>query len=123
VVAAPPPSLTSATDPRGSGIGAGNGTDSPLVPIVDVPHYFYSSKPVGGIPVVEEEVRMERFGGRMAGELSTTERDTHVAKLAWAERAAGLCHRHAVVDLARVQGATAALLVSAGADGVLKVWR
>lgn len=136
VVCAPPPPIPAAAPAGGAG-GAGpqpaSVVDEAGAPIaaaeagspatlVDVPAYSYATRSVAGVPVVEECCTLQRSSSAGAG--SAAEREAHLARLAWAERAAALCHALAVTDLARAEAQTGEpLLLSAGADGVIKAWR
>jgi phosphoinositide-3-kinase regulatory subunit 4 len=74
--------------------------------------FAYAARRVAGVAVVEETRTVEVCG--------EADREPYAA---WGERAAALCHGQAVTDLAAVQGAAERLLVTAGLDGVVKVWR
>ncbi|KAL4452504.1 hypothetical protein ABPG75_008166 [Micractinium tetrahymenae] len=135
VVCAPPPPIP-APAPAGS---AGSGPAEPALvdaagaPIataeagsqatpVDVPAYSYAARSIAGVPVLEESCTLQRSSSAAAS--SAAEREAHLARMAWAERAAALCHALAVTDLARVEAQSGEpLLLSAGADGVIKAWR
>ena len=105
VVCAPPP--PPAAGPGGEAGGEGGA--------VDVPQYAYAARSVQGVPVLEESCTLQRTP---AG----ADREAHLARQGWAERAAALCHQLGVTDLARAQ-ASEPLLLSAGADGCVKAWR
>jgi hypothetical protein len=55
--------------------------------------------------------------------LEAVEGDGAAAAVAWADRAAAAAHASTVTALTAVEGAAGPLLVSAGLDGVVKVWR
>jgi hypothetical protein len=102
--------------------------DAPPCWSVDMPRYRYAQRNVQGVSVLEETCAMHP-------ELLSTSpgaRDRYLHALGWSERAAGLCHHEAVLDLARVdavpgagmaEGAAEPLLLSCSRDGVVKAWR
>lgn len=105
VVCAPPP------PPPAAGAGEAGGEGG----AVDVPQYGYATRSVQGVPVLEESCTLQRCS-------SSADREAHLARQGWAERASALCHQLGVTDLARAE-ASEPLLLSAGADGCVKAWR
>ncbi|EFN54741.1 hypothetical protein CHLNCDRAFT_134632 [Chlorella variabilis] len=132
VVCAPPPPIptaqvvgTAAAPDTAADASAGGapllaGGEGSQVSLVDVPQYTYASCSVHGVPVVEESCTLQRSSSGAAA--SGGDREQHLARVGWAERAAALCHQLAVTDLLRVE-ASEPLLLSAAADGVIKAWR
>ena len=108
VVCAPPPPPVPAP--------AGEPGEGGAATVVDVPQYSYATRSVQGVPVLEECCTLQRSSS------ATADREAHLARQGWSERAAALCHQLAVTDLARVE-ASEPLLLSAGADGCVKAWR
>ncbi|KAI3438322.1 hypothetical protein D9Q98_000756 [Chlorella vulgaris] len=122
VVCAPPPPIptTQTTAQAAVDAAADAAAEGSQVTMVDVPQYSYAYRSVQGVPVVEESCTLQRSSCNAA--TSGPDREQHQARMAWTERAAALCHQLAVTDLLRVE-ATEPLLLSAGADGVIKAWR
>jgi hypothetical protein len=96
------------------------GAEGSQVTVVDVPQYSYAWRSVQGVPVVEESCALRRSSS--AASASGADREQHLARMSWSERASALCHQLPVTDLVRVE-ASEALLLSASADGVIKAWR
>ena len=128
VVCAPPPPTPPQQQPQpvgaaatpatgSSDVGGAAGSEGSPAALVDVPVYSYAQRVVqGGVVVVEEHCALQRSS-------SALDREQYLARAGWAERAAALCHQLGVTDLARAEAGGEALLLSAGADGVVKAWR
>ena len=78
----------------------------------------------GGAVVVVDERSMAKGGGERREEQQEEVENRRVAGK-WRERAAALCHESGVVDVVAVPTASGGegLVVTGGADGVVKVWR
>jgi hypothetical protein len=121
VVCAPPPPVPAGTQAAaeadaGGTAGLPGGGEGGQASLVDVPQFSYALRSVQGVPVLEESCLLQRSSSAAA------DREQHLARVGWSERAAALCHQLAVTDLARAE-ASEPLLLSAGADGVIKAWR